>query len=493
MQKTATAPAQTLPSLLAKASQVEWDRVSQHPQEFEVENLRRRGVDVLKINWTDAAGGGRSLLGMLGLGGASQPRWTMAFIDKQIRIEDPASKNNARGGILINFTDVTNAEYIAGSGKGKHSLRISYKDRTISVGYGLSEDSLKWLRDRVLLETAGLVWKPLFNVGKRTTRATSNPDDQTYHKWQAGPNRLVALFLEHAPSRMHNIEDALPKKDLATVRQNAHWLKSSSAAVGASLLSELFQRLEIDIDIKSDTEVEGLATHISSEFRKVETALARVAATDASESSTKQTNAGERPGPATDGPLAGVKVLLVEDSLVNQELALDCLHETGCTVSLANDGREAVTQFSAESFDIILMDCQMSGMDGFHATRIIRDLEFKMGRTGMPIIALTAHALKGDRDVCLAAGMSDYISKPFVPEELVGMIKNWLGHSDAETVADADTEAEAASTDAVMSEDNDAHSAPVSDDQLAAAAIENSDVSDIAGEPVPALEDKSAA
>lgn len=493
MQKTAaTASAQTLPSLLAKASQVEWDRVAQHPQEFEVENLRRRGIDVLKISWADAVSGGRSLLGMLGLGGkggASQPRWTVAFIDKQIRIEDPTSKNKARGGTVINFADVTNTEFIAGSSKGKHSLRISFKDRTLSVGHGLSEDSLKWLRDRVLLETAGLVWKPLFNVGKRTTRATANPDDQTYHKWQAGPNRLVALFLEHAPSRMHNIENALPKKDLATVRQNAHWLKSSSAAVGASLLSELFQRLEIDIDIKSDTEVDALAAHISSEFRKVETALARVAATDASETTNAPANAGERPGPATDGPLAGVKVLLVEDSLVNQELALDCLHETGCTVTLANDGREAVTQFSAESFDIILMDCQMSGMDGFQATRIIRDLEFKMGHACIPIIALTAHALKGDRDICLAAGMSDYISKPFVPEELVGMIRNWLGVSNADT----NTAAEPASTDAVMSDDTDAQYAPVSDSQLAAAALESATVSAIAGEPAAALEDKSAA
>ena len=460
MQNSATAPAKALPSLLAKASQVEWDVVSHHPKEFQVENLRRRGIDVLKVSWVHGTGG-RSLLGMIGLSGTSQQRCTLAFIGKQIHIDDPSSKDKGRG-TVINFADVTNAECVAASTTTKANLRITFQDRSIALGHGLPEASLKWLRDRVLLEAAGLVWKPLFNIGKRTTRATANPDDQTYHKWQTGPNRLVTLYLEHAPSRMHSIEDALAKDDLATVRQNAHWLKSSSAAVGASLLSELFQRLEIDIDIKNATEVKAFAAHISSEFRKVETALTRVAGTDASEAGGAQTNMYDRPGPATDGPLAGVKVLLVEDSLVNQELALDCLHETGCTVALANDGGEAVAQFKAEQFDIILMDCQMSGMDGFQATRIIRELEYTMGRNTLPIIALTAHALKGDREVCLAAGMSDYISKPFVPEDLVEKIKNWMGtpeaaalpETDAESAAvemsfDVETHRDAAATDSV--------------------------------------------
>jgi CheY-like chemotaxis protein len=428
MQKTMTPPAKTLPSLLAKASQVELDRSAQHPPEVAVENLRRRGIDILKISWGPELAPKRSFLQMLGFGGsnsAAQPG-KVAFIDKQMRVYEPTPRGKVQKELAIDFADVKTVELVAGSGKAARVVRVGFNDRFVSLGAGLQEDSLKWLRDRILLETAGLVWKPLFNVGKRTTRETINPDDEQYRRWQAGPNRLVSLFLEHAPGHMQSLQSAMATRDFSIVRQNAHWLKSSSAAVGAALLSELFQRLEIDIDIKSTTEVDALVTHISSEFQKVSDALSRVSGAGSDDQSAAQSKTLERPAPAADGALAGIKVLLVEDSLVNQEVALDCLHETGCNVTLANDGHEAVARFSEQKFDVILMDCQMSGMDGFRATKIIRDMEFKNGQVKTPIIALTAHALKGDRDICISAGMSDYMSKPFVEEVLIAKIAEWL-------------------------------------------------------------------
>jgi CheY-like chemotaxis protein len=121
-----------------------------------------------------------------------------------------------------------------------------------------------------------------------------------------------------------------------------------------------------------------------------------------------------------------VRVLLVEDSLVNQELARECLTEAGCSVDTANDGRQAISCVNDKSFDIILMDCQMSGMDGFNATRSIRNLEMGTGRPRAPIIALTAHALLGDRELCISAGMDDYLSKPFLEDDLIAKIKKWL-------------------------------------------------------------------
>lgn len=449
MNNTVTAVESHSPIWLAQASQVELDRSAQPPKELTVENLRRRGIDILKVSWGQGTAASRTWLQMLGLGrkssGIGLPG-KIAFIDRQIRIYDLAAKGKNQNEVAINFSDVAAVEFLAGTSASKSGIRIDFKDRSMIVGAGLSKDSLHWLRDRILLETAGLVWKPLFNVGKRTTRQTTNPDDQLYTHWKSGPNRLVSLFLEHAPGHVQSLETAMAKRDLATVRQNAHWLKSSSAAVGATLLSELFQRLEIDIDIKSDTEVNTLVTHISAEFRKVSGALSRVMAAQPVSAPSSSLGSNDRTASAAEGPLSGVKVLLVEDSLVNQEVALDCLHETGCEVTLANDGGEAVARYSEQQFDIVLMDCQMSGMDGFRATRIIRDLEFKTGRPKTPIIALTAHALKGDREICIGAGMSDYMSKPFVAEVLLAKIEHWLkaGKEQDATEPSASTGTEAA-------------------------------------------------
>jgi two-component system sensor histidine kinase/response regulator len=120
------------------------------------------------------------------------------------------------------------------------------------------------------------------------------------------------------------------------------------------------------------------------------------------------------PGPQT---LAPQRILLVEDSVPNQKVALAMLQSHGHTVVVANDGQEAVGLFSAQEFDAILMDIQMPGMDGFACTAAIRSTESGTNRH-IPIVAMTAHALAGDREKCLAAGMDDYVSKPIRREDL---------------------------------------------------------------------------
>ena len=121
------------------------------------------------------------------------------------------------------------------------------------------------------------------------------------------------------------------------------------------------------------------------------------------------------------------RVLLVEDNPVNQELAVHMLEHLGCTTTIARHGREALVALEKESYDAVLMDCQMPEMDGFEATAAIRVREAAQGtdrRT--PIIALTAGAVDGDRDKCLAAGMDDFLSKPFSLGELEGVLRRWL-------------------------------------------------------------------
>jgi two-component system, sensor histidine kinase and response regulator len=127
-------------------------------------------------------------------------------------------------------------------------------------------------------------------------------------------------------------------------------------------------------------------------------------------------------------PFEGRKILLVEDNPVNQEFASLLLQHLGCEVAQASDGFEAIEQYKAERFDMIFMDCQMPGMDGFEATEKIRKMEanpaLNIQRT--PIIALTAHATAGYRDLCVAKGMDDYLSKPFNSAQIIDKLERWL-------------------------------------------------------------------
>ncbi|APW44110.1 response regulator [Rhodoferax saidenbachensis] len=121
--------------------------------------------------------------------------------------------------------------------------------------------------------------------------------------------------------------------------------------------------------------------------------------------------------------LRGAHVLLVEDNEVNQELATEILTEAGLTVDLASDGAQAVDKVAKNAYDAVLMDWQMPVMDGFEATRRIRsDPRF----ADLPILAMTANAMAGDREKCLAVGMNDHISKPIVVELLLETLLRWM-------------------------------------------------------------------
>jgi CheY-like chemotaxis protein len=122
------------------------------------------------------------------------------------------------------------------------------------------------------------------------------------------------------------------------------------------------------------------------------------------------------------GPL---RVLLAEDSLVNQKLAVALLETQGHFVTVANHGREALDALDAHRFDLALMDVQMPEMDGLEVTGVIRQREKRTG-DHLPIIAMTAHALKGDCERCLAAGMDGYIAKPIHAKELFALIEQVL-------------------------------------------------------------------
>jgi CheY-like chemotaxis protein len=116
----------------------------------------------------------------------------------------------------------------------------------------------------------------------------------------------------------------------------------------------------------------------------------------------------------------------VEDNAVNQEVARAILTSLGCRVQVAANGREAPEALDGTTYDLALMDCQMPEMDGFETTWAIRERKAARGQSRLPIIAMTAHAMSDDREHCLAAGMSDYLSKPFTQEQLHAILRRWL-------------------------------------------------------------------
>jgi CheY-like chemotaxis protein len=123
-----------------------------------------------------------------------------------------------------------------------------------------------------------------------------------------------------------------------------------------------------------------------------------------------------------------LRILMAEDNAINQRVGKLILQRAGYYIDLVSDGNEAVVAHRKEPYDVILMDCQMPVMDGFEASRQIRQLDSKQP----VIIAVTANALVGERERCLEAGMDDYLSKPFQAEQLVGVIKKWAATSRAD-------------------------------------------------------------
>ena len=120
-------------------------------------------------------------------------------------------------------------------------------------------------------------------------------------------------------------------------------------------------------------------------------------------------------------------ILLAEDNNINQIVANAMLRKLGCSVTVANDGQEAVAQVKQHHYDLILMDCHMPNLDGFAATAVIRELE-KLGHPRHIIIAQTANAMAGDRETCRAAGMDDYLTKPLSAGALAQMLERWGGY-----------------------------------------------------------------
>lgn len=169
--------------------------------------------------------------------------------------------------------------------------------------------------------------------------------------------------------------------------------------------------------------------------------------------------------PAAGRPLDAIaaRVLLVEDNAVNQQIALAMLEDTDYQVAVAGDGEQALERLAHDAFDVVLMDCQMPLLDGFEATRRLRRREAEAGSPRVPVIALTANALSGDRERCLAAGMDDYLAKPFRRDVLLQTLARHVCGDACAPAAGRDETAGRADIETSPAEDGVAAASPDAD------------------------------
>jgi PAS domain S-box-containing protein len=198
----------------------------------------------------------------------------------------------------------------------------------------------------------------------------------------------------------------------------SHTRKYGGTGLGLTISSQLCHMMGGEIGLESE-EGKGTTFWFTSRFKRPLKTPEK-----------KNSNLGTlvQSGLSRQEILQGMSILLAEDEFINMTLALAVLGKEGLQVTTAVNGREAVEHFQKGSFDAILMDIQMPEMDGYQATAAIRAHE-KLHSGHVPIIAMTAHAMRGDREKCLAAGMDDYISKPLDPETMFQVIERQLVNS----------------------------------------------------------------
>ena len=240
---------------------------------------------------------------------------------------------------------------------------------------------------------------------------------------EGGPQALQVLYQAAARQELYDaaiLDMHMPEMD---GMQLARVIKAEPSLAGLPLimLTSIGQYGDVEAARQA-----GIAAYMSKPARQSELYNCLVTVlTGADQPSAKNAQPDRQTPTFLQSDTGQIRILLGEDNPVNQEVARGMLELLGHQVDIVETGRKAVEAVGQTSYDLILMDCQMPDLDGFEATQMIRNSE----QRHIPIIALTANALEGDREHCLAAGMDDYLSKPFRQDQLRDMLNRWLGQT----------------------------------------------------------------
>jgi two-component system sensor histidine kinase/response regulator len=269
------------------------------------------------------------------------------------------------------------------------------------------------------------------SVNRRVLREQVNGWKMRHGEVASGAAALAALKeanLAGDPYRMAILDHQMPEMDGIML---AHAIRADLGLRGLILVLLTSSGLRREAHGAADA---GFSAYLTKPVRPallldtLITARAQRASQGASSRIVRK-NLADTPAAAPENapplPWAGARVLIVEDNLVNQKVVIGLLKKLACRFEVAASGKEALVKIAALSYDLVFMDCEMPEMDGYEATRRIRNGE-GTGRH-LPIVAMTAHALAGDREKCLAAGMDDYVTKPLHVATLSKALEAWAG------------------------------------------------------------------
>jgi CheY-like chemotaxis protein len=237
------------------------------------------------------------------------------------------------------------------------------------------------------------------------------------YRTDTDPVQIQIRSLKESPShvRLEFAFKVSTTKGIALV-DHVRSLQQGNARTGSNLTNAFTLLLESESNLSAVPENQGATLSFFQDFTKDPT---KIATPDAGTS--PETTEPGKPEIA----LKDAKILLVEDNMINQKIVLLSLNKLVNRIDVASNGKQALEMFGLKQYDLILMDIMMPIMDGIVATQKIREIESTSDRH-VPIVAVTANALAGDRENCLAAGVDDYIAKPFTTEMLIRKMRNWL-------------------------------------------------------------------
>jgi CheY-like chemotaxis protein len=250
-------------------------------------------------------------------------------------------------------------------------------------------------------------------------------------------HKLVSTYLADTPQRVAALHAAIEKEDSHALQEAAHSVKGSSATLGLRQFAEVCKTLEQYGRAQTTAPAKTLASALDAAYAAASAALQAILQNSAGVQTPPPVQASQ-PVPSPPAPQRTIVdqpqrsaqpvILLVEDNLVNQEVAAGMLEGLGYRVDTADNGRAGLEAIIRKRYALVLMDCQMPEMDGYAATQAVRAREAAFGDTipRLPIIALTANTMVGDREKCLAAGMDDYLGKPYSREQLHEVLQRWL-------------------------------------------------------------------